>query len=650
MIAVLGKINANFNKADALRDGFDVGAVIGNVISMRMPVEWLREDFNYPGIEYIEVAERLDPDLDGGIKDIRADLVHQGNGLPQAYTGKGVIIGVADWGFDYTHPTFYDTSLTRNRILAAWDQVKIIGTPPDGFSHGAVYMDTTQLRLAQSDTVSNTSEYHGTHVAGIAGGSGAGTIYRGVAFESDLLFSQMRRDASSGIDAFNWMYNVAQAEGKRLVINNSWGSYRTNPLDGTSLTSQVIETLTDQGVVFVNSGANNGDINFHLQKTFDNDTVKTRVMGFNYNSDNSLWGQTVSMWGESGHPFAMQLRMLNGGNELQAQSDLYFTETAPAYVDTFLVINDDTIFYNITTDAAHPLNDRPQMTLNVQCRNQSLRTTLYVEAESGTVHFWNSRLTENGGGNWGYAFTAPTNGFTLGDRNCGIGHPGISTSAITVAAHVTDSWITGFSSYGPRMDGLAKPDISAPGQSIASALNSYASGNFNAVASVDFNGRTYEFIRLSGTSMSAPMVAGAVALLLEADPTLSAHDVKSILMDYAREDGNTGPIGPEGNVRWGQGKLDIYNAIQSLVVTHTNDAPSNSWLIYPNPASDLILLSGDINGTETIQLITLDGRLVKSWQGATTLNVQDVVNGIYLLVIEDGARKEIAKVMIDHRP
>src|SRR5690606_31168725 len=178
-------------------------------------------------------AEKIGPALHEAVKDIRADQVHAGTGLPQPYTGEGVIIGVVDWGFDYTHPMFYDTALSHTRILAAWDQVKQIGTPPDGFAHGAVYVGADELAVAQHDTVSPLTDYHGTHVAGIAGGSGGGTIYRGVGFGSDLLFSQMRNDVTSAIDAFQWMNNIAQAEGKRLVINNSWGNYRLFPLDGT---------------------------------------------------------------------------------------------------------------------------------------------------------------------------------------------------------------------------------------------------------------------------------------------------------------------------------------------------------------------------------------------------------------------------------
>ena len=198
-VAVLCKVNTHFNPDQARQDGMDVGTVIGKIASMRIPLSMLHEDFSYPGIEYLEVAEKVGPELLEALKDIRADLVHKGVDLPQPYTGKDVLIGIVDWGFDYTHPMFYDTTLDHTRIMAAWDQVKIIGTPPDGFSHGALHTGADELLAAEHDTLSPLTDYHGTHVAGIAGGSGGGTIYRGVGFESNLLFSQMRNDVTSAM-------------------------------------------------------------------------------------------------------------------------------------------------------------------------------------------------------------------------------------------------------------------------------------------------------------------------------------------------------------------------------------------------------------------------------------------------------------------
>ena len=89
-----------------------------------------------PGIKSIQLAGKIKPFLDKAVKDIGADSVQRGIGLPQGYTGKNVLIGITDWGFDYSSPMFYDTLLQNTRILAAWDQYKTAGPPPTGFSYG----------------------------------------------------------------------------------------------------------------------------------------------------------------------------------------------------------------------------------------------------------------------------------------------------------------------------------------------------------------------------------------------------------------------------------------------------------------------------------------------------------------------------------
>lgn len=647
-IAVMCKVNDAFNKENAVRDGLEVGTVIGPIATILMPLNKLQEGFSYPGIEYLEVAEKMAPNLDEAIKDVQADKVHKGIDLPQPYTGQNVLIGIVDWGFDYTHPMFYDTLLDHSRIMASWDQVKKIGTPPPGFSHGAAYLDADQLAAAQHDTLSPLTDYHGTHVAGIAGGSGGGTKYRGMGFESDLLFSQMRNDVTSAIDAFQWMYNVSQTTGRRLVINNSWGNYRLFPLDGSSLMSQAIDAFSDLGVVFVFSAGNNGDINFHLKKSFAADSVKTRIMGFDYINDKDLWGQSISMWGEAGNEFSVQLRILNEANELLVQSDLINTANAAAYQDTYLITGADTIFYHVTTDAVHPLNGRPQMTLDIRNKNAALKKILYAQAPSGIVHFWNTRLTTYGIGNWGYGFTAPKAGYVNGDKNYGIGHPAVTNSVITAAAHQTNFLLTNFSSYGPRMDEVQKPDISAPGLDICSSFNSFSATNLTAVTKTTFNGKEYEWVRLSGTSMSGPMVAGAVALILEADPNLSSAQVKELIINTAREDNLTGDLPDEGHIRWGHGKLDVYSAIQSITNTAISNITESKDYAFPNPAKDILYVTKSLEGNESYRLISLDGRLMSAGHFDGALHVDAIPDGMYFLTIEDASATASFRILIMH--
>ena len=102
--------------------------------------------------------------LNKAVPDGRVDSVWKAIDLPQAFTGDGVIIGFVDWGFDYTHPVFYDTNMVHYRVLRAWDQFKTAGPAPSGYDYGTEYVGAEQLLTALCDTSNCYGyHYHGTH-------------------------------------------------------------------------------------------------------------------------------------------------------------------------------------------------------------------------------------------------------------------------------------------------------------------------------------------------------------------------------------------------------------------------------------------------------------------------------------------------------
>lgn len=115
--------------------------------------------------------------------------------------------------------------------------------------------------------------------------------------------------------------------------------------------------------------------------------------------------------------------------------------------------------------------------------------------------------------------------------------PGNDPFVITVGAldnnataTPADDSLAAFSSRGRTLDGYAKPDVVAPGRKIVSTLASS-----DAKIAKTFPDRVIDdrYIRMSGTSMSAPVVTGVVALLLERYPTLTPNQVKWLLMRTA---------------------------------------------------------------------------------------------------------------------
>lgn len=645
-LSMLAKSNAQFTAEELVWQRILFTEPLQQFLSVKIPLQKLSCIQELKGLEYLEIAGKINPNLDKAIKDLRADSVHHGYGLPQGYTGKNVLIGVTDWGFDYTHPVFYDTLLQTNRIFAAWDQFKTNGPAPNGFSYGTEYATPSSLLAAGSDT-SNIYSYgtHGTHVAGIAGGAGANTAYRGVAYDAQFLFVTFLVDEGAVLDAWQWMYQKALAADKRLVINMSWGLYHFGTLDGTSLLSQAIDAFSNLGVVFVNSGGNNGAVNFHLKKTFNNDLLKSRIEFYDYSANPNMWGQSIHAWGEAGQAFENGLIITNSSNVLLAETPFYSTATTSSYIDTFLVVNQDTILYNISADAAHPLNGKPQMRLRVKNTNTALRVQLKSQANAGTVHYWNVTELTNDVGNWGMDFLAAGAGTTAGDNQNGISEPSCADQVISVAAYATQyatnsgslvgGALANFSSRGPRYDGAMKPDIAAPGVAIASAVSSFTDANYTSVGNTSFNNTTYHFAKFSGTSMASPMVAGVVALMLEANPYLSASQIKEIIMNTARQDNYTGVIPTGGSPLWGAGKVNAYAAVKLALQTlgTQNALVSTDWNVYPNPVQNYLHFT-IVELPEFAEIISLDGKrfLCPILNGKVA--VQDLPLGSYYIRLQ----------------
>jgi subtilisin family serine protease len=174
--------------------------------------------------------------------------------------------------------------------------------------------------------------------------------------------------------------------------------------------------------------------------------------------------------------------------------------------------------------------------------------------------------------------------------------PATGDSILAVAAHVTRAcWIgedalthcggsissiggrAFFSSRGPRRDGLLGLDLSAPGASVVSARSTATA--YTAFAIVAGGAH----VALQGTSMAAPHVAGAVALLLSQagwhDATPSR--IRARLAGAARADARTGSV---PNSDWGAGKLDVANALD-LTPTAVASSPPAEGRLRLEPAS-----------------------------------------------------------------
>ena len=605
-------------------------------------------------MDLVELASRAVPDVNKARYGTRVDSVHAGLDLPQPFHGEGVLVGVLDWGFDYTHPMFYDTAMTASRIRAVWDQYRQSGPAPSGYGYGTEADVPGDIAAMGSDTA-NVYSYstHGTHVAGIAAGGGAGVGLTGMAPASELLFATLMVDEAAALDAFEWMAGIAEADGKRLVINNSWGLPQWGTPDGTALSNQFIDDLSGDGVVFVSSNGNNGDSDFHIDHTFSGpgDTLRSRVQFYPLSANPNAWGQNLTLWGEPGEAFSAGFLLTQGISNVVGASPMYHTADGPLVLDTIQVTNGDTIVYDVAMEAAHPNNGRPFLQIRVRKGTSNLAVVLQASADNGRVHAWNHTHLSNDVGNWGQDFQAAQPTWLAGDPYYGIQQPACGQSVIAVGAYSSEylnsqgtevgGSLAYFSTYGPTLDERLKPNVSAPGVNVESALSSFRDGSYSVTSTAELDGTTYDFGKLSGTSMSSPATAGVVALMLEANPNLTPGDVRTILEWTAREDNDTGSLSVEGDLVWGHGKVTASQAVMTSLGWVSNvglpfvpaPADGQELLVYPNPVTDVMWVAGMTTLQGTWTLLDTQGQMVRS--GAATpwfkVSVEGLPEGLYVL-------------------
>lgn len=607
-----------------------------------------------------------------------------GPGISSPYTGKDVIVGIVDIGFQADHPTFYDTLGQQSRVKRYWNQLKNTGDAPMGYGYGTLYSALSDM---QGDT--DRFDLHGTHVGGIAGGSGFGSPRRnaaGVAYEADLVFVQIKYfdntyfpSAKSDfyvanaaiLDGVSYIFDYADSVGKPAVVNLSWGLH-TGSHDGNSLFDQALDQLLGQGKLFVGSAGNSGGTTMHLGLDLKNDTLHSFAVdriGM-FRTVDGLW---IDTWGSVNSDYSISVALTDTLGVVQGRTE-YIAASRDSLVDGMLFVSNgtggfDSLQYRLMCVASFSGNQRPNILLELYSFSpQTRRIMLSFTSGNSFVHAWNSgdpNSWSDGG------FFSETRGFgqtnqhRTGNGQFTVGeNGGVGKRVISVGAYATISeWVntsgqtvfTGqaageranFSSNGPTVDGRIKPDIMAPGVHIQSAYNRFAFRPWDLAslsAVTQFNGAENYYGIASGTSMAGPFVTGVVALMLQNKPDLLPEDAMSIIHLSGEENGFTGAL---PNNTYGYGILNAYKAVllsqEALNAEGVEQTPEMK--VYPNPAttsvtvyhpalasSEMAYSILDIQGKEVQKGNTVKGQV--QWNGLKP--------GMYILRLADGSQTRLA--------
>jgi subtilisin family serine protease len=669
-VSVFVHVDSGFNELALNALDAAIGTKTTSILTINLPIKHLNTLVNLNGVRYVNAGGKARPLLRNAAVDIGADKVWTGAApLENGYTGKNVVVGVIDWGFDLTHPTFYkDGNLKVKRL---WIQDRTGNVHPQGFNYGVEYIGADIRAVGTS----NRAETHGTHVAGIAAGTGGSLgIYKGIAPDADIVLVELSangRDANF-VDGIKYIFNYAESVGKPAVVNISFG-HHWGPHNGTSDLDKQIDALSTAGHIVVGAAGNEGDVKLHARHFF-NSSATVRIAATPDDKDggfaavvepaaNFEWW--IEVWDKSQkkklHTYPTQPRRTAdyGGidNYSTQVNGKNITITAQSYAANATIYPRAYIWVEFT-------NSDPD----------GLAVTLVCKASTGTLHVWNGY-----GKNLFAAGNASIDGWLVPDNDFSVGEiGGTARSIITAGAYNLNDFCTqnlaatnvcspaggfyaiaasrrtpaSFSSRGSTADGRVKPNVIAPGSMIVSAVNSFAVGNADYVSCRQLPAALCDnpascahcYYMMSGTSMAAPMVTGAVALMLDADPNLRPDTLMGLLHKYA--DLDAALVGYNTQQR-GYGKVRIFSVLANI--NDRSDLPivTVDFNIVPNPNSGNfhLVFSGDIAQAQfyTITGMLVYEQLVMPYQ---ELWLPPLAAGVYILSLRIGAHKQGKKMLL----
>ena len=566
-------------------NGCRVLAQVGDIYIADIPVHRLSALSRHAGVKSIEANRSHSLVMDSTAIHLNTQPVYEGTNLPQAYTGEGVVMGVVDVGFDVTHPNFFDSTASRYRIKRFWDQLST-DTVGSALYVGADYTTEEAIR-GYAHSRDGLIQTHGTHTLGIAAGSGYDSPYRGMAYESDICI--VNNAVSSDIAlidsadiykytyatdalAYKYIFDYAASVGKPCVVSFSEGSSQDFRGDD-QLFYEMIENLTGPGRIFVAAAGNDGG-----RKTYFRKPQGTESMGaFIYSG-----GNVVSFTAKSQSSFAIRTTIYETPREVKTVSTAEVLSSPDSiYTDTIVAGGRQYIL----TVTAYPSCYNPSETAYDFYLRGDAR--LGMEREISVELVGTDADVELFKGS-GYISASATNPLLdAGEMVCSIHSPGSAPAAICVGGTAYRTGVVNYqgvyrpynmgtggiryrhSSVGPTYDGRTKPDVMAPGVNVISSYSSYyleanptASDIASDVVHFDYNGRTYVWNANSGTSMSTPAVAGAIALWLQAKPTLTREEIIGV---FSRTCKRYDPALTYPNNYYGHGEIDVYRGLLDIL-------------------------------------------------------------------------------------
>ena len=618
------RIADGYSDDDLRQEGINVLRSRYGFAFVAIPIDQVERVADLKSVRRLQLARPLSQKLKRAREATGVDKIHQGIGLEQAYTGKGVVCGIVDTGLDPNHLNFKDDEgNSRVGFLAHLTQNPYATSADDAVIQ--TFYDRSTVANFTSD---DRSTYHGTHTMGImAGGyrgnlkyaeandatgavtvtSGANPFY-GVAYDADIAAAcgdLMDMIIAYGVD---YILQYAENEKKPCVINLSLGS-NDGAHDGHGVINQFFDACAEMAnaIICVSAG-NEGDMKIAVNKTFtaDDNELKTFITGYETTlSDNSTAyarAGSIYVYSNDTTKLSVQAVLFNtargkvaGRYTLEPTADnqgygkYYVSSASEQYTDDDII---DQVFgtymsgyVGLGWDIYDEDEDYPRFYVLIDYK--AINTAANANGQYALGFIINGaegqRVDVFCDGQFSQMGNEPYPSWDDASFNGSISDLATGNSTVVVGSYnTTNEWgatdgylyhstydlpvgeVTHYSSYGTLIDGRNMPLVVAPGAVIISSVNHYydATDSSGLSAQITDDSRKDSFGWSMGTSMASPHVAGAIALWLEADPTLTVADVKEIIAETAFKDEYTALADP---VQVGCGKFDAYAGLKKVL-------------------------------------------------------------------------------------